>query len=46
MIVAASKGSRAPLRLLPGLALHGRGQAYTPEAEAILRDATALDLGP
>ncbi len=46
VIVTAVKGSRGPLRLLPGLALHGPGQAYTAAAEAILRDAAALDLAP
>jgi tRNA1(Val) A37 N6-methylase TrmN6 len=46
VLVAATKGSRAPARLLPGLVLHGAGQGYTPEAEAILRDAAPLDLAP
>ena len=46
VIVAATLGSRSPARLLPGLALHGAGQGYTPAAEAILRDAAPLDLGP
>lgn len=40
IIVRAKKGSRAPLRLLPGLDLHAIGASeakYTPEAEAILQ---------
>lgn len=40
IIVRAWKGSRAPLKLLPGLDLHrgdGSPEKYTPEAEAILR---------
>lgn len=45
VLVAATKGSRAPGRLLPGLVLHGPGQRFTAEAEAILRDAAPLDLG-
>ncbi len=45
VLVAATRDSRAPGRLLPGLTLHGPGQRYTAEAEAILRDAAALDLG-
>lgn len=43
VVVTAVKGSRAPLRLCDRLVLHaGPGRAWTPEAEAILRDATAL----
>ncbi|MDX2276236.1 MAG: methyltransferase [Hyphomonadaceae bacterium] len=38
VIVRARKGSRAPLRLLPGLDLHdGSGSKHTPEVEAIVR---------
>jgi tRNA1(Val) A37 N6-methylase TrmN6 len=43
VVVTAVKGSRAPLRLCERLVLHaGPGRAWTPEAEAILRDAAAL----
>ena len=42
IIVAARKGSAAPLEIKPGLVLHGPGGAYTPEAEAILRAGEAL----
>jgi len=44
VIVRAVKGSRAPLRLAPGLTLHdASGAKFTPEAEAVLRDAAPLD---
>ncbi len=42
ILVAAIKGSRAAPRVMPGLALHGDGAAYTPEAEAILRVGAPL----
>lgn len=50
VIVQACKGSRAPLRLLPGLVLHGGarhladGDDFTAGAAAILRDAAPLAL--
>jgi len=37
LIVAGIKGSRAPLRLLPGLVLHGADGRFRPEIDAILR---------
>lgn len=37
------KGSRGPLRLLPGLNLHGEaGGAFTPGVDALLRDGDSL----
>lgn len=45
VIVQGTKGSRAPLTLLPGLVLHGDGNAFTPAAEAILRHGAGLELG-
>lgn len=43
VLLRGIKGSRAPLRLLPGRALHGAGgSAFAPEFEAILRGATRL----
>jgi tRNA1(Val) A37 N6-methylase TrmN6 len=45
IIVQASKGSRAPLVLLPGLILHEDDGRYTDAAEAVLRGGEALDLG-
>ncbi|HMA14445.1 MAG: tRNA1(Val) (adenine(37)-N6)-methyltransferase [Bacteroidota bacterium] len=44
VLVQGRKGTGAPLRLLPGLALHEAGGAYTAAAEAVLRDAAALQL--
>lgn len=44
LIVQGRRGSRARARLLPGLVLHGAGGAFTPEAEAVLRDAAPLPL--
>ena len=44
VIVQARKGMAAPMRLLPGLTLHGEGGAFTPRANAILRTGAALDL--
>jgi tRNA1(Val) A37 N6-methylase TrmN6 len=45
VLVSAIKGRRTLPRLLPGLTLHQSDGAYTMAAEAILRDAAALDLG-
>jgi tRNA1(Val) A37 N6-methylase TrmN6 len=45
IIIQARKGSRAGLKLLSGLVLHGADGAYTAEAEAVLREGEALDLG-
>lgn len=42
IIVQARKGTGAPLRLLPGLALHGDDGGYSPEAEAVLRAGRPL----
>ncbi|WP_051341087.1 tRNA1(Val) (adenine(37)-N6)-methyltransferase [Azospirillum halopraeferens] len=44
ILVAAQRGGRGPARLAAGLALHGGDGAFTPEAEAVLRDAAALRL--
>lgn len=47
VIVQARVGSRKPLRLHPGLVLHGPGGGYTETADAILRGAPlALDVSP
>ncbi len=51
VVVAATKGRRAPFRLCPPLALHGDGDRdadgkdYAPAIRAVLRDAAALTLG-
>ncbi len=42
VILQARKGSRAPVGLLPGLALHDAEGRYTAQAEAILRDGASL----
>lgn len=44
VIVRGVKGSRAPLRLRPGLILHGHGNAFTPEATDLLRHGAALKI--
>ncbi len=44
VIVQGVKGSRAPLRLAPGLVLHDAAGGFTPEAEAILRHGAGLPL--
>ena len=44
VLVQGIKNSRAPLRILRGLVLHNSDSAFTPEAEAILRDGKAYKL--
>lgn len=44
VIVQGRKGVSGAVSLLPGIALHGDMERYTPEAEEILRKAGALDL--
>ncbi len=44
VIVSGRRGSRGPLRLLPGLVLHDAAGGYTRDAEAVLRGAGALPL--
>lgn len=46
ILVRGTKGSRAPLRLLPGFIVHADDGAYTNEAEAILRRGAALPFAP
>jgi hypothetical protein len=47
-VVRGVKGSRAPIRLLPGLVLHGEtGSSFRPGPAAILRDGASLaDIHP
>lgn len=45
VLVQGIKGSRAPLRLLSGMALHEADGAYTLEADAVLRHMAAIELG-
>ena len=44
VVVSGRKGARAPARLGPGLVLHGPDGRFTPEAEAVLREAAPLAL--
>lgn len=44
VIVRGIKGGRRPPRLLPGLVLHEADGRFTQAADAILRDAAALNL--
>ncbi len=44
VIVRARKGEKGETRTAAGLVLHQKGGAYTPEAEAVLRDGGALAL--
>jgi tRNA1(Val) A37 N6-methylase TrmN6 len=44
VLVQGTKGSRGPLTLLPGLVLHGAGDAFTSQAQAVLRDGAALKM--
>jgi tRNA1(Val) A37 N6-methylase TrmN6 len=46
IIVQGRKGSRAGLKLLPGLVLHEADGSYTDAAEAVLRGGEALALSP
>jgi tRNA1(Val) A37 N6-methylase TrmN6 len=43
VIVQGRKGSRAPLALLPGIALHGPGHAFIERIDAVLRGGAALE---
>lgn len=44
VLIQGTKASRAPLELLAGMVLHEDDGSYTTRAQAILRDAAALDL--
>lgn len=44
ILVRGRRGSRGPVRLLPGLVLHkGDGNAFSPELVALLRDGAGLE---
>jgi tRNA1(Val) A37 N6-methylase TrmN6 len=45
ILVRGRRGSRAPMRLLAGLVLHGAGHAFQPEVDDILRNGAALAIG-
>ncbi len=42
ILVQGWLGSRAPMRVLPGMALHGADGAYTDGANAVLREGAAI----
>jgi tRNA1(Val) A37 N6-methylase TrmN6 len=43
VLLRATKGSRAPLRILPPLNLHGeQGNAFSPEVDEVLRGKSPL----
>ena len=44
VLVQGIKGSNAPMELRPGLVLHGPGNRFRPEAEAVLRHGAGLSL--
>ncbi len=44
VIVSGRKGVATPMRLVPGLVLHGEGGAFTAVAEAVLRHGAGLTL--
>lgn len=44
VIVAARRGTRGPVRLLPGLVLHEADDRFAQAADAVLRDGRAIDL--
>jgi tRNA1(Val) A37 N6-methylase TrmN6 len=44
VLVDGIKGSRAPLVLKPSLILHGEGNAFRPDVDAILRDGAGLSI--
>jgi tRNA1(Val) A37 N6-methylase TrmN6 len=44
VIIQGVKGSRAPLRILPGLILHNDDNSFRPEVNAILRHGAALHM--
>ena len=46
ILIQGRKGSRAPLRLMRGMVLHGAGNGFTAEAEPILRGGSGLELAP
>jgi len=45
VIISGVKGSRAPLKLLPGLVLHGDGNRFLPEIDRVLKSPAPLPIG-
>ena len=46
ILIQGRKGSRAPIRLMRGMVLHGDGNGFTAAAEPILRNGAGLELDP
>ncbi len=46
VIISARKASRAGLTLKQGMVLHGEGNQFTPQAEAVLRHGAAISMKP
>jgi tRNA1(Val) A37 N6-methylase TrmN6 len=44
VLLQGIKGGKAPFRLLPGLVLHEASGAFTPAADAVLREAAPLPI--
>ncbi|MDP6173317.1 MAG: methyltransferase, partial [Rhodospirillales bacterium] len=44
VLVRGDKGSKAPARMMPGLALHEADGAYTPVAQQVLRQGLGLTI--
>ena len=41
VVVQGVRGPKAPMQLLPGLILHGEGNGFTDDADAVLRQGMA-----
>ncbi len=46
VIISAIKGNRSPLRIAPGIILHGPGNEFTAEVKMLLSGPKALDVRP
>jgi tRNA1(Val) A37 N6-methylase TrmN6 len=46
VIIAGRKASRAGLTLKQGMVIHGAGQTFTPQAEAVLRHGAGISMKP
>jgi tRNA1(Val) A37 N6-methylase TrmN6 len=44
IVVQGVRGSKAPMQILPGLTLHGSGNDFTADADAVLREGMAWRL--
>jgi tRNA1(Val) A37 N6-methylase TrmN6 len=46
VILTGRKASRAGITLKQGMVVHGAGQQFTPQAEAVLRHGAAISMKP